>query len=401
MRILISSIVYRPEPTGYRAHDLAAGLVELGHDVTAITGLPSYPLGRIYDGYRVRPWQWEETDGVRVLRLPYVMSRSRSALRRVFSYSSFSLMTTLAGVFRAWRPDVIWTNQVGLPGVLLSFLGGTVLVHEVQDLWPEWTETANLGIKAWLYQALERQQNLVYRRANVITTISKGFKQWLVQKGVPAEKIKVIPNWADGKLFRPVQRDQALGTEESLAGHFNVIYGGNVGIAQALDVVLGATELLRDLPDVQFVIIGDGVERKRLELKASNRGLDNVRFLGSRPPEKMAGYLAWADVLLIHLERDPRYEITIPSKTYAYLACGRPILAASSGDVADLIREHSAGMVIPSEEPAALASAVRELRAMPVTERERYGQNARRAFVKHFDRQVLVRRYEEIFASVA
>jgi colanic acid biosynthesis glycosyl transferase WcaI len=400
VRILLSSIVYRPEPTGYRAHDLAAGLVELGHEVVTITGLPSYPLGHIYEGYRVRLWQWESLDGVRLLRLPYVMSRSRSALRRVLSYSSFSLQTVVAGLLQSWRPNVMWSNQVGLPGVLLSALRRTALVHEVQDLWPEWSATADLGIRRWLYDLLDRQQAMIYRRAGAITTISEGFKQWLVRKGVPGEKICVIPNWADSQYFYPAHRDEDLGAREGLTGRFNVVYAGNVGVAQALDVVLDAAEMLRELDDLQFVIIGDGLERVRLEHEALDRGLSNVRFPGRRPVEKMAGYLAWADLLLLHLKADPRYDITIPSKTYSYLACGRPILAAARGDVAELIKAHKAGEVVPPEDAPALARAVREMHGRPVEEREQYGQNAVQAFVQCFDRDVLVRRYEALFASV-
>lgn len=400
MKILISSIVYRPEPTGYRAHDLGTGLAGLGHEVVAITGLPSYPLGRAYDGYRVRLWQWKILDGVRILRVPYVMSRSRSALRRVLSYSSFSLQTVAAGLLQRWSPDVIWTNQIGLPGVLLSALGRTALVHEVQDLWPEWTATANLGIKKWLYDLLDRQQAMVYHRAKAITTISEGFRDWLVQKGVPDDKISVLPNWVNREFFYPARRDEELGAKEGLAGRFNVIYAGNVGVAQALDVVLDAAELVKDLKDVQFVIIGDGLEKDQLEQAALDRGLSNVRFLGRRPVEAMAGYMAWADVLFLHLKADPRYNITIPSKTTSYLACGRPILVAARGDVAELIETCRAGEVIPPEDASALASAVWTMYGQPAAEREQYGQNALQAFVRHFDRDVLVRRYEALFSSV-
>jgi colanic acid biosynthesis glycosyl transferase WcaI len=401
VRILLSSIVYRPEPTGYRAHDLAAGLAELGHEVVAITGLPSYPLGRIYEGYQVRPWQWERLDGVRLLRLPYVMSRSRSAVRRVLSYSSFSIQTVVAGLLQRWRPDVMWTNQVGLPGVALKILRRTAVVHEVQDLWPEWTAMADLGIRRWLYDILDRQQTTIYRRAEAITTISEGFRRWLVQRGVTAGKISVIPNWVNSEDFYPAPRDGDLGAREGLVGRFNVVYAGNVGVAQALDAVLLAAERLKDLNDVQFVIIGDGLEKKRLEQEAVDRGLGNVRFLGRRPVETMAGYLAWAGVLLLHLKSDPRYDITIPSKTYSYLACGRPIVAAARGDVAELIETHKAGEVVAPEDAAALARAVREMYGKPVEEREQYGQNALQAFRQHFDRDTLVRRYEALFANVA
>jgi colanic acid biosynthesis glycosyl transferase WcaI len=401
VKVLLSSIVYRPEPTGYRAHDLAVGLADLGHEVVVVTGLPSYPLGHVYDGYKTRFWQWKSLDGIQLLRVPYVMSRSRSAVRRVISYSAFSLLTTVTHLFNRWRPDAIWTNQVGLPGVLLSAMKRTTFVHEVQDLWPEWTATADLGIRGWLYRLLDWQQRLIYDRAEAITTISDGFRNWLVQKGVTGDKITVIPNWADAECFHPVPRDETLGADEDLVGRFNVVYAGNIGIAQALDVVLEAADVLQNEPDLQFVIIGDGLERARLENEAKKRGLYNVRFLGRRKPEELAYYLAWADLLLIHLKCDPRYAITIPSKTYSYLACGRPILAGAEGDVANLVRDCRAGLVVPPEDPVALASALQEAMRMPKSDREQFGHNGWRAFQELFDRRVLVRRYEAVFSRVA
>ena len=401
MKVLIQSIIYRPEPTGFRTHDLAAGLVELGHEVVAVVGLPSYPFGRVYDGYKIRLRQWESIDGVHILRVPYVMDRSKSAIRRICSYTWFSVLSVMGSLLLNWHPDVMWTNQVGFPGLFLRPLLRIPVVHEVQDLWPEWSKTADLGITAWSYRILDWVQMQVYRNASAITCISDGFKGWLANKGVPASKIEVVPNWVDSAQYHSAMRDEVLGQQEGLAGHFNVMYGGNIGLAQALDVLPETASLLADLPEVQFIVIGDGVERLRLEQIAADNGLRNLRFLGTRPSDRMVNYYAWADVLLLHLMSNPAYDITIPSKTYSYLASGRPILAAAAGDVATLVGKYDVGVVVPPQNPKALADAIRQLYAMPKSRLELYGENAARAYNQHFGRDVLVRRYETVFRRVA
>lgn len=400
MNIIISSFVYRPEQTGFRPHDLAAGLTELGHDVIAVTGLPSYPHGHIYQGYHLRIWQWEEMDGVKVLRLPYVGNRSRASFVRISSYAYFSFLSSIASLLQQKKPTIIWTNQIGYPGLWLKMLRKINWVHEIQDLWPEWGQSANIGMKEWMFKILEKQQMNIYSSADRITVISKGFQSWLIEKGVQAEKIKIIPNWADQKQYKPLLRDKELGDCEKLQGYFNVIYTGNIGSAQALAVVLKAAEKLKDLKDLQFVFIGEGFEKNMLAEMAQEMGLRNIRFIGQRPTELISKYLAWADVLFLHLKDDPLYHINIPSKTYSYLASGRPILAAIAGDVSELIQECKAGISIPSENPDALATALRRLYSMPVNNREKMGENARQAVIKKFDRMKLVREYEKMFRSI-
>lgn len=399
MKILIISLWYYPEPVS-KPHDLASELTKRGHQVTVVTGFPNYPSGRLYPGYRSRLWRWETIDGVRVLRIAHVIDRSRSAIRRILSYSSFSLMAALFGGLLAEKPDVIWTYQIGLPGIALASIRVAPLIHEVQDLWPDWGKAATSGLTGWLTSLLVAQEKLIYRRSAIVTTISQGFRRALLGRGVPAGKIEVIPNWANDENFRPVSRDPKLGEREGLTDRFNVIYGGNIGAAQNLGVVLDAAILLHDLSDVQFVLIGDGVEREALASRAKAEHLQNVHFIGSRPPDQMAQYFAYADVLFLHLAQDPLYEITIPSKTYAYLASGRPILAAARGDVADLIGETGAGIVCSPQDPVALAEAVRSLLIMPMEQRDRMGQFGRDAFLARFLRSQLVTQYEKLASSL-
>jgi len=404
MRILLLAQWYIPEPD-IKVHLLAKDLVARGHQVTSITGFPNYPQGRIYPGYHQRPWQWEDMDGVRVLRVPLYPDHSRSGIKRIINYLSFATSASLLGPLLCGPADVMWVYHppltVGIPAWWIGLLRRVPFVYEIQDMWPETVVSSGMVASKRAVVWLGRLARFVYRQAAAITVISPGFKRNLISKGVPAGKIHVIPNWADEDIYRPVPRNEALAAEHGLAGRFNVVYGGNMGAAQGLHNVVEAATLLRDLPEVQFVLIGDGVDQDVLLQMVQERKLENVRFLGRQPAQEMPRFFALADVLLVHLKRDPLFEITIPSKTLAYLACGRPILGVVAGDPADVIRQAGAGIICPQEDPAALAQLVRSLCAMPPAEREAMGQAGRQAFLANYTRRVLVGRYEALLTEVA
>jgi glycosyltransferase involved in cell wall biosynthesis len=373
--------------------------------LTALTGFPNYPTGQLYPGYRLRWWQWEQRDGVRVLRVPLYPEHSRSGLKRMLNYASFALSATTIGAALCGPADVMWVYHppltVGLPAWWIGLLRRIPFVYEIQDLWPETLAATGMLNSPRALRVVGRVAQFIYRRAAAITVISPGFKRNLIEKGVPAGKIHVIPNWADEEVYRPVARDEALARDYGLLDRFNIMFAGVMGAAQALDTVLDAAEQLRDMPAVQFVLIGDGIDVERLKQQATARDLDNVRFIGRQSVERMPHFLAWAGALLVHLKRDPLFEITIPSKTIAYLACGRPILCGVAGDAAEVVREAQAGLIIPPQDAGALAQAVRELCAMPINRREAFGHNGRAAFERQYTRAVLVKQYEALFEEVA
>jgi colanic acid biosynthesis glycosyl transferase WcaI len=380
-------------------------LQERGHTVTALTGFPNYPGGELYPGYRVCWRQWEQRNGVRVLRVPLYPEHSRSGLKRMLNYASFALSATTIGVALCGPADVMWVYHppltVGISAWWIGLLRRIPFVYEIQDLWPETLAATGMLNSPRALRVVGRVAQFIYRRAAAITVISPGFKRNLIAKGVPADKIHVIPNWADEEVYRPVARDEALACEHSLLDRFNIMFAGVMGAAQALDTVLDAAEQLRDMPAVQFVLIGDGIDVERLKQQAATRQLANVCFIGRQPAERMPHFFAWADALLVHLKRDPLFEITIPSKTIAYLACGRPILCGVAGDAADVVREAQAGLIIPPQDASALAHAVRDLIQMPVDQREALGRNGRAAFERQYTRAVLVQKYEALFEEVA
>jgi glycosyltransferase involved in cell wall biosynthesis len=384
---------------------MACELVKRGHQVLSITGFPNYPSGKIYPGYRQRLWWQEEIDGVPVLRLPLYPDRSRSGVRRALNFLSFAASTSLLGPILSGPADVMWVYHppltIGIPAWWIGLLRRVPFVYEIQDMWPETLMATGMMRSRIALAMLDRLARFIYDRAAAITVISPGFKRNLIAKGVPADKIHVIPNWADEDLYRPVPLDQALADKYGFTGRFNVVFAGNMGFAQGLDTVIEAAHQLSDLPEVQFVFIGDGVDEARLQRMVVEQQVGNVRFLGRHPAEQMPHFFALADALLVHLKRDPLFEITIPSKTLAYMACGRPILMAVAGDAADVVRDAGAGLTCTPQDPKALADAVRTLHTMPVAERERMGQAGREAFLNYYTRRVLMDRYEALFTEVA
>lgn len=404
MRILLVSQYHPPEPN-FKVGVLGAKLVNRGHRVTALTGFPTYPLGQVYEGYRQRPWRREVMDGVEVARVPLYPDHSRRVAKRALNYLSFAASATALGPFLAGRPDVVWVYHPPLTAVAPALWAATLhrapLVVDVQDLWPETLVSSGLAPGSRVPGWVGRAASWVYRRAAALVVISEGFKRNLVAKGVPAEKIHVFHTWADESVYRPVEPDPALAAEHGMAGRFNVVFGGNIGPAQGLEVVLDAAERLADLPDVQFVVIGSGIDLSALEEGARSRGLSNVRFVGRQPEKRMPAFFALADALLIHLKRDPLFEITVPSKTFAYLACGRPILCGVSGDAAHVVEDAGAGMTFTPGDGAALAAAVRSLHAAPAEARARLGAAGRRAFLENYTSEVQMDRYEALFSTLA
>ncbi len=404
MRVLILSQWYVPEPAA-KVHALAQDLVARGHQVTSITGFPNYPQGRVYPGYRQRLRKWEQIDGVRVLRLPLYPDHSRSAAKRSLNYASFAISACLLGPVLCGPADVMWVYHppltAGIPAWWIGLLRRVPFVYNIHDMWPEALSATGMVRDTTVQRVLNRLASWVHRRAAAVTVVTPGFMANLVAKGVPADKIHIIPNWADEQVYRPVPRNSTLAETVGMQGRFNIVYAGNMGLAQGLDTVLSAAEMLKDVPRVQFVFIGDGVDRERLRDEAKSKELANVRFIDQQSPDRMAEFLALADVLYMQLKEEPLFQMWIPSKLYSYMACAKPILAGVAGDAADAIRQAGAGVVCPPQNAAELARAVRKLYEMPSVERETIGQAGRQEFLERYTRRVLVDQYENLLRGIA
>lgn len=384
MRILLLSQYYWPE-TLFKGLLYAKELERQGHTVEVLTGFPNYPEGKVFPGYKVKFLQREVLEGIPVLRVPLYPSHDTSGFSRILNYLSFALAAALIGPWVVKRPDVIYVYHgnatIGLPAWVIGLTRRAPFILDIQDLWPD--TITHSGMLPRMLQPmlplLDAWCRFIYRRSTAIAVLSHGFKATLVSRGVPPGKVHVIFNWCDPVVVQPYPMDP---TEETLlAGKFNVVMAGNMGPLQGLGVVLEAAQSLAEqLPDVQFVLVGGGVERPRLEQRAKELGLTNVLFLPRRPMTQINALLYRADALLVHLKDDPLFAITIPSRIQAYLAVGRPILCGVRGNASELVQEAQAGVSFTPGDRAGLIQAVTEVHALPAQARKAMGERGSRFY---------------------
>jgi colanic acid biosynthesis glycosyl transferase WcaI len=401
-RVLLLTQWFDPEPT-IKGLPFARELVRLGYSVEVLTGFPNYPQGRLYPGYRLRLLQREEIDGIRVHRVPLYPSHDNSGLRRALTYASFAASAFLYGLVVAGRADVIYAYHpplsVGVVAALLRKLRRRPVVYDVQDLWPDTLAATGMIRGRRALVAVAGVCNWVYRNVDRIAVLSPGFKRLLLQRGVPQEKVDVIYNWADDAALAASSGPLPEGFPAE--DRFRIVFAGNMGKAQALDAVLDAACLLQDESSkISIVFIGGGVEVPQLRRRAEVLGLRNVVFLPPVPMSQVGVILRAADALMVHLRRDPLFEVTIPSKTQAYMAVGRPILLAVAGDAAELVQRSGGGIVAEPQNPESIAAAARTLAGMTREALAAMGARAAQYYDAHLSRERGGAQFASIFEQV-
>lgn len=404
MRILMLTQWFQPEPH-FKGMPFAKALRDLGHEVEVLTGFPNYPGGEVYDGYRIRPYKREMMDGITIHRVALFPSHDNSGMRRILNYLSFAAFATILGTRKVAKPDVVYVYNLVTLGAAAQRLRrhfNCPVVLDVQDLWPESVASSGMLRSRLALKAVTRWTDRVYRSADQLVVLSPGFKRNLVERGVPEDRIEVIYNWCDEASIGTPERDDGLARRLGMEGRFNVVFAGTMGVLQSLDCVLMAARMLADNhPLVQFVFVGGGVDVPRLKLKANSLGLRNVLFVPRMPPSEISKVLALADALLVHLRDEPLFRITIPSKTQAYLAAGRPILMGVAGDAADLVAAAAAGIPFDPGIPSSLFAAVAELAKLSPLCRANMGRRGSEFYHRELAIGVGVEKFAHLFVLIA
>jgi putative colanic acid biosynthesis glycosyltransferase WcaI len=409
MKILFVTQWFEPEPGAIRGLPLARWLAAHEHEVRVLTGVPNYPGGRVYPGYRIRLWQREVMDGIPVLRVPLYPSHDASALGRVANYTTFALSAATLGAALVEQADVAYVYHppatVGLPAIMLKALRGMPFVYHIADMWPEAVVASGMlgdnAARRVVERLLAGWCRLTYGQAGALSVLSPGFKRLLLARGVPSQKMEVIYNWTDETVFKPVERDPGLAAALGLTGRFNIVYAGNLGAFQGLDTVIRAAAMIRGESRIQVVLSGTGQCEAQLKSLARELGADNVRFLGHREYSEMPRINALADVLLVHLRDMPFLRGTIPSKTQVSLASARPILMAVRGDASDIVRDAGAGATCGPEDPAELADAMRKLFETDREELDAMGARGRAYYLERMSLEVGAPLTEALLRRVA
>lgn len=400
MHILYVSQYFPPEmgAPAARVYELAREWVRQGHEVTVLTAFPNHPTGVVPVEYRTglrRRTIRESVEGVEVVRTWLYAAPNGSPRERILNYTSFFLSAVLRGLWLR-RPDAVIATSpqllAGLAGWMLARRFRRPFVFEVRDLWPESLPASGISRPgSALYRALTSLARFLYRRADLVVPVTPGFCP-AIERMAPHARLSVIENGVDPELFRPLdsrQAKRALG----LDGEFVVSYIGTIGFAHGLDVVLRTAAALKwAAPNVLFLLVGEGAEREKLESKARQHGLDNVRFVGQRPRGEMPRYIAAADACLVLLRNSEVFRSVLPSKMLEFMACARPVIAGVRGYAAALLEESEAGICITPEDEQALADAIRSLREDSMLG-PKLGENGRRFVLERFARATKAKVY--------
>jgi colanic acid biosynthesis glycosyl transferase WcaI len=410
LKIGLLSQWFAPEPGGAVVPTvLARSLAARGHDVRVLTGLPNYPSGRLHPGYRMRPVTNEMGDeGVRIRRVALYPSHDRSGWKRFLNYGSFAASATVGGLGILRDVDAFWVYNspatVGLPSALASTLWGAPHLLHVMDLWPDSIRLGGMATgRAYrtMESALGHWCRATYRQASAIACISPGALDVLVERGVPRHKLHLVPVWADETVYFPRLPDQDVTRDLGGTRPFTLLYAGNLGRAQGLEVLLDACARLSDLSDFQCLIAGSGMAEGQLRAHADALGLTNVRFIGRWPGEDMGRLVSVAEVGFVSLSDDPLSAITMPSKLAAILASGRAVLACAIGDVADIVTASGAGWTVRPGRVEDLEHAIRRAHAEGRGRLEERGRMARAYYEQHLSLNRGVDAVERILEQMA
>jgi len=406
MRILIYSYNYYPEPIGIAPlmTELAEGLAKRGHEVRVVTAMPNYPERQIYEGYRGKFYLNEYKNGVQIQR-SYVWIRPQpNLLDRIMLDASF-VVTSFLPALLGWRPDVILSTSPSLPvcvpAALLGWLRACPVVLNLQDILPEAAVHVGLLKNKFLIKVFAALEKFAYHSASKISVIADGFVENLLSKGVAAEKIEQIPNWVDVNFIRPLPKENNPFREaHNLNGKFVVQYSGNIALTQGLETVIQAAAMLRDTPEIAFVIVGEAKGLQRLQQYCLDCGADNVLLLPFQPREHLPQMLAAADVGLV-VQKKNVISFNMPSKIQVLLASGRALVASvpENGTAARAVRQSGGGVIVPPEDCQALAAAILELYQHPEKVKT-LGYNSRQYAVEQYAFDQALNHYESLFESV-
>ncbi len=369
LRLLIHGINYAPEFVGIGRYtgELGAWLRSRGHAVTVLTGPPYYPEWRVPAAYRHPAWRREWLDGVEVLRAPLYAPARVTGKGRVLHELAFG-----AGCLGWW--PALWARswdavlavcpllQSGLMPALLARRQKIPFIFHVQDLQLDAARDLAILRQPVLLGIMEQLERFLFTRAQAVTTISRAMAARIQEKGVPRARLHFLPNWADLENITPGPRQNPLRRELGLDAEIVVLYAGNMGEKQGLEVILDAAVLTREHPNIRYLCAGAGAARERLMAQARRLALDTVRFLPLQGRDRFPLLLAAADIHLV-VQKHRASDLVMPSKLGNILAAGRPFIATARPDteLGRVTLESQSGVLVPPEDAGALAQAIVDL----------------------------------------
>lgn len=408
MKILIYDINYAPELTGVGKYtgDMGAWLVKQGHSVDVITAMPYYPEWQVHDTYKGKLWFTETIEGAVVHRCPCYVPEKVTTLKRILHEFSFILSSLVywIPVFFKHRYDIVICIappfHIGFIPLMYCKVRKTSLWLHLQDLQVDMAKELNMLTNQYFLNFLFRLERFILKQATIVSTISEGMVQKTNEKNVTRHPCVLFPNWVDETYVRPLPREESLRAELALSDTDKVvIYSGNLGEKQGLELIIEAAHHFSDQSSIKFIICGSGGGKARLKALAENYGLTNVLFLPLQPYERLSALLASGDVHLV-LQRKSASDLVLPSKLTGILAAGGCALvtALPNTTLHNLIASHQMGIIVEPESAYALINGIKQALQTDITS---FRQNARTYAKWQLSKEVILHKFQHKLLQVS
>lgn len=390
MRILVVCQYYYPEQ--FRINDICEQLSQDGHSVTVLTGLPNYPNGKVPAEYRWGRKRKEVINGVKVLR-SFEIGRKSGFIGMTLNYVSYMLSASLKALILKKDFDIIFIYQLSpvtmsFPGIILKKCFRIPIYLYCCDIWPESINTVLPDKDSLIYKLVKRLSKYIYSQCDAITVTSKPFIDYFNQEhSIPIERISYIPQHAEDIYlqmdFSPV--DNII----------DFVFMGNIGIAQDIDCILDAVEMIKHITKFKIHFVGDGSYLEKSKTLVQMKGLEDIVFFhGRHPLEKMPEYYKLADACLLTLKAENLIGLTMPSKLQGYMAAGKTVVGAIDGAAQEVIKESQCGLCVNASDPKALAIAMKDFIENP-DKYKNCGEKGREYFKKHFTKEIFMKKLSE------
>ncbi len=388
-----------------RMYPFVRELVNQGHEVIVATGMPNYPAGEVFEGYRGKKAMREQMDGFVVERTHYFTApRNESKVSQLKSYLSF-LPAVYRSALRAGRCDVVFVTSPpifpAVPAMMLAKKWKAKLVFDIRDLWPDEivaVGAAKEGSKP--VQIVRKIERRVYKMADVVSCTTHAFIDTVCERGVDRSKTILTPNGADLEIFYKREPHNEFVAEYEFGDRFVVMYSGLLGIKHGLETILEAAKHLKGEKEIVFFLRGNGPRKQALFDQAAEMGLDNVIFGGEKPMDQLPYLISRADVCVTNLLPDAYLEKIISVKIFEYMACEKPVVAALAGESAKVIQDSNSGIVVPAGDGKAMADAILTLYRDPNL-RTDMGLRGRAHVEENYSRVTIAKRLATTLGNLA